>query len=258
MQARTHLTNIKREFEANELLRKDYGPLEEESDEWGTSALLLPKFNARIIAASAEQSIRGVRHGATRPDLIIADDVEDMNSVKTREGRNKTYDWFTGEILPLGDQNTKLITIGNLLHEDSLLMRLREKIAAKTMTGVFKKFPLIGKGNKCLWPGKYPDAKALREQEKMVGNRIAWQREYLLNIIPDADQIINPKWFRYYDELPLKNKEKRYLNTVIAVDLAISEKTRADYNAIVVMHVYPPPRRPTSLLAANMIAGQDL
>lgn len=237
-QARTHLTNIKREFESNELLRKDYGPLEEESDEWGTSALMLPKFNARIIAASSEQSIRGIRHGAYRPDLIIADDVEDMNSVKTREGRNKTYDWFTGEILPLGDQNTKLITVGNLLHEDSLLMRLREKIEAKTMTGVFKKFPLITQGSKCLWPGKYPDAKALLEQEKMVGNHIAWQREYLLNIIPDEDQIIDPRWIQYYDELPAKNRDNEYLNTFVCVDLAISEKSSADCTAIVVIHVY--------------------
>lgn len=237
-QARTHLTNIKREFELNELLRKDYGPMEEEADEWGTSALTLPKFNARIIAASTEQSIRGIRHGAYRPDLIIADDVEDMQSVKTREGRNKTYDWFSGEILPLGDQNTKLITIGNLLHEDSLLMRLREKIEANTMTGVFKKFPLVGKGQICLWPGKYPDAKALREQEKMVGNHIAWQREYLLNIIPDEDQVIDPRWIKYYDELPLQSRENEYLNTFICVDLAISEKASADYTAIVVIHVY--------------------
>lgn len=237
-QARTHLVNIKREFESNELLRKDYGPLEEESDEWGTSALLLPKFNARVIAASTEQSIRGIRHGAIRPDLIIADDVEDMQSVKTREGRNKTYDWFTGEVVPLGDQNTKIITIGNLLHEDSLLMRLREKIEAGEMTGVFKRFPLISK-RRCLWPGKYPDEAALQQQEQLVGNRIAWQREYLLNIIPDEDQIIDPKWFRYYDELPTKdNRDNEYLNTFVCVDLAISEKASADCTAIVVMHVY--------------------
>ncbi len=236
-QARMHLTNIKREFESNELLRKDYGPLEEESDEWGTSALLLPQFNARIIAASSEQSIRGFRHRANRPDLIIADDVEDMGSVKTREGRNKTYDWFTGEVLPLGDRNTKLITVGNLLHEDSLLMRLREKIESKEMDGVFRKYPLISKG-KSLWPGKYHDTQSLRDEERRVGNRIAWQREYLLNIIPDAEQIIDPKWFRYYKELPAKTAANHYLNTFVCVDLAISEKTSADCTAVVVIHVY--------------------
>lgn len=238
-QARTHLANIKREFESNELLRKDYGPLESESDEWGTSALMLPQFNARIIAASTQQAIRGVRHGAHRPDLIIADDVENMESVKTREGRNKTYDWFTGEILPLGDRNTKFITIGNLLHEDSLLMRLKEKIEAKEMTGVFQKYPLLRKGKICLWPGKYPDEAAVKGEEQSVGNHIAWQREYLLNIIPDEDQIIDPKWFQYYEELPSKdNRDNEFLNTFVCVDLAISEKASADCTAVVVVHVY--------------------
>lgn len=237
-QARTHLTNIKREFETNELLRKDFGPLEEEADEWGSTALILSKFNARIVAASTEQSIRGIRFGAHRPDLIIADDVEDMNSVKTAEGRNKTYDWFSGEVLPLGDQNTKMITIGNLLHEDSLLMRLREKIEADEMTAVFKKFPLINSKNKCLWEGKYPNKQSLLDEEKKVGNPRAWQREYLLKIVPDDMQVIDPAWIKFYDALPDKTEANEYINTFIAVDLAISQKTHADYTAIVVVHAY--------------------
>ncbi len=239
-QARNHLLNIKREFENNELLRKDYGPMEEEADEWGATALILPKFNARIVAASTEQAIRGVRHGAYRPDLIIADDVEDMNSVKTQDGRNKTYEWFTGDILPLGDEDTKIITIGNLLHEDSLLMRLYASIKKESMSGVFKRFPLIDENGYCLWPGKYPDSMSLLEKEKQLGNERAWQREYLLNIVPDEGQVIDPKWINYYDQdgLPEKDETNEYINTYIGVDLAISESTSADYTAIVVVHAY--------------------
>lgn len=127
-QAKTHLTNIKRELESNDLLRSDLGPFKEQSDEWGSTGLFFPKFGAKISTASSEQSIRGIRNGAYRPDLIICDDVEDLTSTKTKEGRDRTYDWFTGEIAPLGDRNTKIIMVGNLLHEDSLLMRLKENI----------------------------------------------------------------------------------------------------------------------------------
>lgn len=127
-QAQQHLRNIKNEFEANSLLIKDFGPLSDEPGEWGSTALEFPKYNARIIAVSVEQSIRGLRHGPHRPDLIICDDVEDMSSVKTQAGRNKVYDWFTGEVLPIGDVGTKIVVIGNLLHEDSLLMRLKDGI----------------------------------------------------------------------------------------------------------------------------------
>lgn len=234
-QARGHLMNIKREFETNELLRKDFGPMEEESDEWGSTALMLPQFGARIVSASSEQSIRGIRFGQHRPDLIIADDVEDMSSVKTREGRNKTYDWFTGEILPLGDQNTKVITIGNLLHEDSLLMRLREAFEADSMSGNFKKYPLMNSEGVSLWLGKFPDKASLEKLEKFVGNKVSWQREYLLNIIPDEDQIIDPAWIQFYDALP---SESNCMVTGVGVDLALSQRQTADMTAIIVAKTY--------------------
>jgi predicted phage terminase large subunit-like protein len=238
-QARADLVNVKREFESNELLRKDYGPLEEESDEWGTSALMLPRFNARIIAASAEQSIRGIRHGAFRPDLIIADDVEDLNSVKTRAGRNKTYDWFSGDVMPLGDLKTKFITIGNLLHEDSLLMRLKEKIEAGVMHGVFRSYPLIDEGGKCMWPGKYPNAESLVDQEMTIGNRIAFHREFLLKILPTDEQVVHREWLGRYDQLPDRNDPiSNYRGTYLAVDLAISQKDSADYTAMIAVHVF--------------------
>lgn len=241
-QAQQHLKNIKREFESNELLRKDFGPLNEIADEWGSVSLVLPKFDARITAVSVEQSIRGVRHGPYRPDLIIADDVEDSNSVKTREGRNKVFDWYTGEVVPAGDINTKRVVVGNLLHEDSLLMRLKEAFDAKIMQGMFRSYPVVKQGQP-LWRGKYPDAKALRREELRVGNRVAWHREYLLEILPTEDQVVHREWLRYYDELPERNKDHedntlRYYNTYLGIDLAISQKDTADYTAMVAVHVF--------------------
>ncbi len=234
-QARVHLTNIKRELESNELLANDLGPFVEQREEWGSTSLYIPKYNARITAISTEQSVRGIRHGAFRPDLVIADDVEDMQSVKTREGRNKTFDWYTSEIIPIGDTHTKRIAIGNLLHEDSLLMRLREGIEAGTMLGKFFRYPLIDKNNVCLWPGKYPDAESISRLEKMVGTKVAWQREYLLNIVPEEDQIIDREWIQYYDELPSKGK---HVANVISIDLAISQRQTADYTAMIVGGLY--------------------
>lgn len=45
-QAKQHLSNIKREFETNEMLREELGPFKQE-DEWSTSSLILPKFDAK-------------------------------------------------------------------------------------------------------------------------------------------------------------------------------------------------------------------
>lgn len=236
-QARVHLTNIKRELESNELLANDLGPFVEQREEWGSTSLYIPKYNARITAISTEQSVRGIRHGQYRPDLIICDDVEDMASVKTREGRNKTFDWFTGEIIPAGDTYTKRIVVGNLLHEDSLLMRLKERIENDEIDGSFREWPIV-KDNKSLWPGKYPDKQSLNVLRRTIGNKIAWEREYMLRIIPDEDQIIDARWIQYYDELPEKTEENQYINSFLSVDLAISEKASADCTAVVIVHVF--------------------
>jgi len=235
-QAKSHMSNVRRELESNELLRADLGPFREESDEWGSYSLVIPRFNARLIAASSEQSIRGLRHGAHRPDLIICDDVEDLNSVKTMESRDKTYSWLTGEIIPLGDRNTKIAIVGNLLHEDSLLMRLKKTIELGDIKAVFKEYPLIKGNGDILWYGKYPTMEDIEVEKKLIGDDKAWQREYMLKIIADEDQLVRKEWIEYYDELP--PKEGKYQYSLIGVDLAISSTNHADYTAMVCGHVY--------------------
>lgn len=236
-QARVHLTNIKRELESNDLLKNDMGPFVEQREEWGSTSLYIPKYNARITAISTEQSVRGIRHGRYRPDLIIADDVEDIASVKTREGRNKTFDWYTSEIIPAGDIGTKRIAIGNLLHEDSLLMRFKDRINSKEIDGLYYECPIM-RGHKSMWPGKYPDIASLTKLRRSVANKIAWEREYMLNIIPGEDQIIDKRWLRFYDALPEKTEANEYVGSFVSVDLAISQKDTADMTALVIIHVF--------------------
>lgn len=234
VQARKHLANAKQEFDSNELLRNDFGPLKETSDEWGSMSLVLPKYGARISAVSSEQSIRGTRHGSHRPDLVIADDVEDLQSVKTSEGREKTFDWYTSEILPVGDQSTKFVLIGNLLHTDSLMMRMKVFSERQPERFVFKEYPLINETGVCLWPGKYPTPAAVKREKLEAPSERAYYREYLLKILPDNMQIVKQEDIKYYENIPTWLAGGSY-RIAICVDLAISKKTSADYTAIVVL-----------------------
>lgn len=233
-QARKHLANAKQEFDGNELLCKDFGPLKETSDEWGSMSLVLPKYGARISAVSSEQSIRGTRHGSYRPDLVIADDVEDLQSVKTSEGREKTFDWYTSEIFPVGDHKTKFVLIGNLLHTDSLMMRMKAFSERQTARFVFKEYPLLNGNGVCIWPGKYPTQAAVKREKKEAPSERAYYREYLLKILPDNMQIVKPEDIKYYEKIPEQLAGGVY-RIAICVDLAISKKTSADYTAIVVL-----------------------
>lgn len=235
-QAKQHMVNLKRELENNLLLKNDLGPFQEEADEWGSFSLVFSNLNARISAVSSEQSIRGLRHNQYRPDLIIGDDVEDIASAKTQEGRKKTYGWLKGEVMPAGDKGTRLIIVGNLLHEDSLLMHLKRDIDDGLTEGMFKQYPLLGLNNEVAWPGKYPSLVEVEAERRKLGNEIAWQREFLLHIVPDEDQVIHREWIHYYDELPKDHGSMR--KVLIAIDLAISQKDSADYTAMVRGLVY--------------------
>ncbi len=136
-QARQYLANIKSELESNKLLRKDLGPFEEPDDEWRSVSIVLPRYGARITIASIDQSIRGLRHGPHRPDLIICDDLGELTSVRIREPRSRLFDWLMGDIIPLGDVRTRVIVIGTRLHEESLIMRLRKLIGEGKLSGIF-------------------------------------------------------------------------------------------------------------------------
>ncbi len=237
-QAKQHMMNLKRELEGNELLWNDLGPFKEEADEWGSSSLVFSKLSARISAASSEQSIRGLRHNQHRPDLIIGDDVEDLASVKTREGRQKTYQWLTGEVIPAGDRDTRLIVVGNMLHEDSLLMHLKGDVEEGRIDGVFKEYPLLDGQEIVAWPGKYPTDSYLEQEKKKTGNDLSWHREYLLQILSDSERVVHPEWLRLYSydrDLP----DDDYLHAIfIGVDFAVSQKDSADYVAIVIIKIY--------------------
>lgn len=235
-QARQHLQNIKSELEVNTLLKADLGPYKQTDDEWGSQSLVIPKHGARITAVSMEQTIRGMRHLQHRPDLIICDDIEDITSVKTEEGRDKSYNWITSEVIPAGDHGTKVIFVGNLLHEDSTMVRLKKNLIKKCK-GKSLFVPIVDEDENITWPGKYPDMDAIREQEIKVGNHISWAREYCLKIVPDEDQIVKQDWIQYYKNLPIDDNKK--ISAIITgVDLAISQKSTADYTAMVSIAVF--------------------
>lgn len=236
--AQMHLASIKNQLKHNDLLRRDLGPFEEEKNKFGTAtALIIKRLNVKIMVSSVEQSIRGVRHNEHRPDLIIFDDIENTQSVKTREGREKTFAWLVGEVIPAGSKKTRYIAVGNLLHEDSVLKRLQKRIENGEMQRVrsaYREYPITDAKGIPLWPGKYPTPEDLEDEREKTLDEVAWQREYMLKIIATDEQIIRPEFVHFYDRLPPDGLRGIYMGA----DLAISEKESADCTAIVTAYVH--------------------
>ena len=238
-----HSLSIAREVEKNNRLRRYLGPFLERQERWSVPIRIIPKYDARITFVSVEEGIRGLRDGPHRPDLIIVDDIEDTNSVRTKEGRNKIFHWLTSELIPAGTPETKVVFIGNFLHDESALMRIKTIIDEKEMDGVFLKIPIADEEGNPTWPGMFPTKESLQEFKRGIPSESAWQLEYMLKYVPEADQIIKPEDIHYYDgDIPRlsyfdnsKGKTVEVLrgNRGVGVDLAISQKDTADYTAMV-------------------------
>ncbi len=216
-QAKTHFENLKIELENNELLINDFGSFRLENGEFGSSIIEVKKLGAKIMAISSSRSVRGMRHGIHRPDLVICDDIEDTDSSRSDKEQGQTYERFINEILPCGDNNTKFIVLGNLLSEKSLLMRLKENIEKGLMTGTFRAYPLLDDDGKTLWAGKFTNPDTIINLRQTMPTRSAWNREYLLIISRDGipftrETIRSLDDFRLAEKIYKEEKEKIPIN----------------------------------------------
>lgn len=77
----------------------------------------------RIMAAGAGKSLRGARKGATRPDLLLIDDLEDEASVATEAALAKRLRWLNRVALGLADARLgmSVLWVGTILSRAALL-----------------------------------------------------------------------------------------------------------------------------------------
>lgn len=239
-QIKDHIYNIKSELESNERLKEDFGSFEvkietQKREEWQKASMIIPNYDVKIVGKSTGQKVRGIRYKQWRPDLIIIDDIEDLEMIRTKEQRDKTHRWLTGNVIPSGERGkTKYILIGNLLHSDAIMSRIKTEIKEKDREGRIVEFPLVNDKGEIAWEGKYPDMETIEVEKKQVAanNPIgmrAWQREYLLKLVPEEGQVIKDEWIKYYTDY----EEKNIILKGTGNDLAISKKTTADYTTMV-------------------------
>ena len=89
------------------------------------SGTIVTNNEVKIQVAGSGKKLRGLRHGAYRPDLCVLDDIENDEAVRNPEQRDKLEKWLTTTIMPLGGPGQKydVVYIGTILHYDSVLSR---------------------------------------------------------------------------------------------------------------------------------------
>jgi predicted phage terminase large subunit-like protein len=238
--AKEALANIASSIRVNERLIRDYEiDIERKKhgmyDKWSEGQLSIG--GCTIIARSRGQKLRGRKFEDERINTIIVDDLEDTDAVKTAEKRKATRVWFFAEVINataqgvLGD-DVKIVMLGNLVHKDCLIANLmkREDIVR------VHKVPLLDEDGNIAWTGLYPNMAAVeKEKEKVMLageglGHVIWNREYLLKLVDEDDQVIKREDIHTYDDSWLQRPK---LKGGVGVDLAISEKETADYTAMI-------------------------
>jgi len=121
-QAIDDLKQIKTAIEENEYILDDFGRLQGKSN-WKTDAILL-KNDVLMVAKGSGKKIRGIKHKQYRPDLIILDDIENDENVRSPDQRKYLRNWFDKVVMLSGSKYTDVVVIGTILHYDSLLNNL--------------------------------------------------------------------------------------------------------------------------------------
>jgi hypothetical protein len=233
--------NLKNELLSNKMISGLFGPMKSDTfskDMWVTST------GTAVMPRGAGQQVRGILHGNNRPDLIIIDDLEDGESVRSEEQRAKLKAWFFADVMNSINRSRKdwkIIIIGTLLHEDSLLANIYDD---------YKK--QLAEGNKpdwkCIhlsicddnfhsnWPDFMDDAaiQKLADSYRRVGEIDAFYREYMGVPIAKENAKFQPSMFKYYEETDKDFlKDRNMLENIVIIDPAKTAKSTSDDTAIV-------------------------
>lgn len=249
------LNEIKMEFLENDLIRTAFRfrkLLKEDQTE--IIGLFEDGSKFRVIAKGAEQKMRGTKWERKRPDLVLADDMEEDEAVLNPQRREKFSDWFYGAVRPIMADSGIVRVVGTILSLDSFLANLMPPETASetivTPLKVYTEKPYKGwfgaiygahgpDFTPVLWPAKGGSDywREMYEEFTRLGKVEKYNQEYLNRPIDDTTAMFKTDYFRALD--PQRMPYDRPLRYYACADLAISQTQRSDYSAIVVAALDP-------------------
>jgi predicted phage terminase large subunit-like protein len=261
-QATQFLGEIKQQLVENEQLRslfKIQGFVKETEDDF--ICICEDGHTFRMSAKGAEQKLRGLKWKNKRPDLIICDDLENDEIVMNKERRAKFKRWFYAALLPSLSYRGKIMYVGTILHNDSLLESLMPKKNHRGYTQEELKVwvkdnygrPRVVDGWVSMkYKAHNPDFSAILWKEHYDKDHFhAKRQEYVAQGIPDvySQEYLNTPideslaYFKRGDLRDFTDEDRELLKTpewhkrfnfYIGTDLAVSTDEVADWSVFIV------------------------
>jgi len=229
--------NLKIELtETNDTIKKMFGSLKDKS-QW-TKERWRVRFRdgvlgGNVMPRSSKQQVRGLLLGNHRPDLWLADDIENPKYIENEEHRKETVEWFFSDVmytldLGLGGPLWKMVVSGTVLHEDSLVLQLQDDPAWEHIN-----IPLCDDDFKSVWPAYMTDdmVKAEYEEHRRRGTQEIFYRER--RNLPMAPEDKPFKKFIYYKQTEKELNESPGLENIVILDPAKTKKLSSAETGIV-------------------------
>jgi len=253
------------QLKLNEKLRKDFGEIlhvQPSRNELDNKYEYITASNIKVEAKGLGTQVRGLRHGSTRPDLFILDDIESDESTSTAEQIAKARRWFNESMLPALAKDGLIIYLGTILCYGSLLhyvLEERRDFDSRRFAAIIefarrtdlwdewrrirredredaadraRQFYEVNKtemleGARILWPEYFTYYELISARED-IGTK-SFNQEYQNNPTDEERQIFKPEQFHWFDDSDLADKN---LSKFAAIDPAMG-KERGDYTVIV-------------------------
>lgn len=240
-QAAEFINALKDEFENNPKIKWLFGNMK--GDDWQDGEFVLSN-GIKYAAKGSGMKIRGIRHRHTRPTLMIFDDIENDENIKSAEQRQKLYHWFTKAAIPALARGGRAVIIGTILHFDSLVNKVmkQQDVFKSWQTRVFYAITTEEDGTeRALWPEhrSLEKLRAMRDDpsdQDFIGS-ITFAQEYQHKPFSEEDAIIQPDWIKECEPSQVPDKHTR-LARVLTIDPAASERQTADFTAMIVADLY--------------------
>ncbi len=223
--AAEQLSNISEELHENIPLRDDFGIKSFESDQKTEIIVQCDDGHRfRILARGAEQKIRGAMWKGMRPDLIVCDDMEDDEQVENKDRRAKFRRWFFRAAVPALSKRGKIRVHGTILHEDSLLSRLRRNSQWNFL--FYKAHQSYNDFSNILWPERWTkeELRSRQIEFEQDGDSGGYSQEFLNTPLDNNESYLKKENFLSMTEDDYY-EEKRIL---AAADFAVSKKDSAN------------------------------
>lgn len=238
----------KKELTRNRAIKSVFGDLRPESraddfskERWTTAPVLdaqgnIARIGTMILPISWKQSPRGENNEGRRPDKITVDDSEDSKEVLSDDMREKQYEWFMSDLRGCVQKSEKrgrdefpyrIIVVGTLLHQNSLIERL---CADPAWTAL--ELSLCDDNFHSNYPDFVTDEgiqTALREYRE-AGKLDIFYQEYVGMPASPESKLFRQDYFQYYTPEDLSS---RVLQSIVLVDPAKTSESQNCDTAIV-------------------------